>query len=432
MRGRLNIFQKTMIQWNAWHPYNAVHGVRVPGRVDLPRLRQCVREALERWGLTGLELDPSQGCYCYHGGPAATEPFLVAGGDNPELSLAVEVERQLNTPFSDRGRIEPFRCFVVPAANSFWLCLAFLHAMADATSIVGLLADVAKSLNGTVNPAGTDRSPVCSVGRDRPWLRHPMALARRLAALPAQIRAMRASSRPPCPDPADGRNGFILFSLQPSDLDRLRRTAKAWEVTVNDVVLALLMKALSVLAPASSRTGRRSRISIGNIVNVREDLAQGRQRGFGVFLGSFIVTHAVPDGITVRDLACDIRGITLPIKERRLYLGMPLELAVARLALRFFPGERKQRFFHKYSPLWAGVSNMNLNALWEPPAGQNVPDYFRAVSTGPATPLVLSLTTAGAVANLGLSYRTMVYAQADIELAMGQFVKALREEGVRA
>jgi NRPS condensation-like uncharacterized protein len=428
MHGRLNNFQKTMVQWNTWHPYNAVHGVRVPGPLDLERVRRCVDEALERWGLTGLELNPEQGRYRYHGGPSGITPRVVAGAEKPETLLAAQVERELNAPFPATGKISPFRCFVVQEPQDYWLCLAYFHAVADAESIASLLGEVARILAGAQGSTTSAPVPATIVGRDSLWWRRVATLVRKLTRLPGQVRDMRSSSRPCYRDAADFNNGFRLFCLRPPELKSLLLASKAWEVTLNDLVLALLLKALSSLSPASRRTGHRSRISVGNIVNVREDLARERRRGFGVFLGSFVVTHAVPEGIGLRDLARDIRRMTLPIKQRRLYLGMGLELTVARLALRFFSTERRKKFYQKFFPLWGGVTNMNLNALWAPLPGQSVPDYFRAVSTGPATPLVLSLTTAGEVANIGLSYRTTVYSRAEIEILADRFLRAVREE----
>jgi hypothetical protein len=58
---------------------------------------------------------------------------------------------------------------------------------------------------------------------------------------------------------------------------------------------------------------------------------------------------------------------------------------------------------------------MNLNSIWEQPQGERPIDYFRAVSTGPATPLVLSATTVKDVVNIGLTYRSTVFSAAEIE-----------------
>ena len=57
---------------------------------------------------------------------------------------------------------------------------------------------------------------------------------------------------------------------------------------------------------------------------------------------------------------------------------------------------------------------MNMNSLWQPQNGGQGFDYFRAVSTGPATPLVLSVTTVGDRVNIGVTYRLAVFSSADI------------------
>ena len=56
---------------------------------------------------------------------------------------------------------------------------------------------------------------------------------------------------------------------------------------------------------------------------------------------------------------------------------------------------------------------MNLNPLWPQPNDGRTFDYFRAVSTGPATPLVLSATTVGEAVNLGLTFRRTVFSPED-------------------
>ena len=151
------------------------------------------------------------------------------------------------------------------------------------------------------------------------------------------------------------------------------------------------------------------------------------RRTFGLFLGSFTVTHDVPDGVSLRELAGDIREQTLAIKRRQLYLGTPLELGFARFMLKFFSPERRRKFYPKNYPLWGGITNMNLNALWEP-RGNGAPlDYLRGVSTGPVTPLVLSVTTVRDWANIGLSYRTTVFSADDVEKLQNHFMKQLTE-----
>jgi hypothetical protein len=189
--------------------------------------------------------------------------------------------------------------------------------------------------------------------------------------------------------------------------------------------MALLMKALSPCAAPRAQARRRRNISIGCITNVRKDLGfdSHSRHTFGLFLGSFTVTHQVPAGITLRQLAGDIRRQTAQVKRHKLYLGMSLELGFARFMLKFFPPARQKRFYAKHYPLWGGITNMNLNSVWEQGARSALMDYFRGVSTGPLTPLVLSATTIGDRVNMGVSYRTTVFERDDI----GQLQRRFRE-----
>ena len=254
-------------------------------------------------------------------------------------------------------------------------------------------------------------------------LRHqPRVLARKLLALPAEIRAARASRRPTTRADAGGENGFVLLTLSPEQLRALVQTARAWDITVNDLFLALQLQALAPLTGDRLRAKRRQNISVGNIVNIRWDVGQEGAQVFGLFLGSFMVTHAVPAGVGLKPLAQAVRQQTRRINAGRLYLAMPVDLAVARLALKFCSPEQTRKFYQKNRPLWGGITNMNLNPIWQSSGAPLPVDYFRAVCTGPATPLVLSITTAGDAAHVGLSYRTAFFSKPQIETFQAQFL----------
>jgi hypothetical protein len=168
-------------------------------------------------------------------------------------------------------------------------------------------------------------------------------------------------------------------------------------------------------------------MSIGCIVNIRKDLGVDNPRVFGVFLGSFTVTHAMPRGISLREVSIDIRQQTSRIKRRKLYLGTPLELGLARFMFRCFSPARRKRFYAKHYPLWGGITNMNLNSIWNENDRTAALDYFRGVSTGPVTPLALSVTTVGNRVNIGLSYRTAVFSRDEIEGVERRFREQVEE-----
>ena len=83
--------------------------------------------------------------------------------------------------------------------------------------------------------------------------------------------------------------------------------------------------------------------------------------------------------------------------------------------------------YRKNYPLWGGITNLNLNSVWECPPGEKPPDYFRAVSTGPATPLVLSVTTVGDRVNLAITYRTSFFSGPGIEQVKTAFLDMVKQ-----
>ena len=416
-----------MLQWNELHPYSAIHVVRIAGPLEGARLRTCINTTLEMRGLSRLNLDVRHGTYQYEGGPSDCD--LQTINDSPDTfgALVAEMQRQLNLPFIHTDAFRPFRFLVAPSGDSFFLGLVYFHAVADAGSVVLLLKEIVDRYlekHASMSSAVPELYPD---GRAHLLGRHPMVVARRLLGLPAQIRRLRQSHRAGYRDAGDMTNGFTCFVVSPEELRPLVAAAKSWEVTVNDIFMALLMKSLSPRAAARQRSRQRRKISLGCIVNLRKDLAVDSRRTFGLFLGSFTVSHEVPDEMSLRELAGDVARQTSLIKRHKLYLGSPLELGLARLALKFFSPARRKTFYPKNYPLWGGVTNMNLNSLWEQDGGPPPLDYFRAVSTGPVTPLVLSVTTVGDRANIGLSFRTTVFSAADMETLERHFKEHLKE-----
>src|SRR6185503_922884 len=107
MQGRLNIFQKTMLQWDEMHPYIAVHIVRIRGVLDAARLRISINTTVDQRGLTHLNLNREQGAFQYDNGVADCEMRIVESANGSTDALMAEVERQLNLPFARAARINP-------------------------------------------------------------------------------------------------------------------------------------------------------------------------------------------------------------------------------------------------------------------------------------------------------------------------------------
>jgi hypothetical protein len=124
----------------------------------------------------------------------------------------------------------------------------------------------------------------------------------------------------------------------------------------------------------------------------------------------------VPAGITLRELASNIHRDTARVRRRKLYLQTLLALAgVVLLWPRLSPSQRAHIDAKNY-PAWAGLTPLDVDALWRE-VGNGAPprEYLRAVSTGPASPLIVAATTAGGTLHLGLTYRLAAYTPEDID-----------------
>lgn len=427
MPGKLNIFQRSMLEWNEMHAYNAVHVVRVPRPLDMPRLTHIINVELEQLGLTGLSIDKRRGTFHYLGGSGQNELKGVQAAPDVHATLQKEMETQLNTAFGSDGAINPFRFFVIQEKGAFYLGLVYFHVVAGAESIILLLKHFVSRYMGQ-EPVGFS-SPLDiyprGYGKLTPW--NSQLVFQKLSRLPSIVADLKKSSRPQYHDFHDQSNGLFVFSLPREDLQGLMKTGRRWGVTLNDLFLALLLKSLSPFAESRFSAKRRRQMTVGSIVNIRRDLGIDSLKTFGLFLGSFIVSHPVPEGITIETLAKEIRQQTLQIKQDKLYLGTPIDLWMGRLLLSLHSRDQKEKLYPKSYPLWGGITNMNLNPLWEQKDENRAIDYFRAVSTGPITPLVLSVTTVRDAANIGLTYKKTVFSKPEMEGLISDFINFINK-----
>ncbi len=76
--GKLNEFQRTMLQWSGLHPYNAVHVARVTAAIAPERLARAASHVLAEAGLTNYAVREKGGVYRYEGGLVEVAPQRAA------------------------------------------------------------------------------------------------------------------------------------------------------------------------------------------------------------------------------------------------------------------------------------------------------------------------------------------------------------------
>jgi hypothetical protein len=417
VRGRLNLFQAGMLRWRDLSPYNAVHVIRIDAPLDRQRLRHAIDGELAAFGLTGFELDRAHGRFEYRGGaPRTVLETAVCVGTAAE-ALRAEIERQINLPFPRTGAFDPFRFFAIDTGETFYLGLAYDHFIAAGDSIIALLAALADRYRH--GGAGTDRRAAPGLypaPYRRMLLRHPAAFLRGLPSVPAMAARFRRAFRPRYPHGQDSQNAFAHFRIERPGFDAMRRAAKAWGITLNDLLLAMILLTLAPLAAERRHAPRRRELAIAAIINIRADCGADARAVFGQFLSSFLVSHPVPPGVTLEQLARDVHRETARVKARKLYLQTLFAMGVAALVSGFLPPADRARFYSKSYPVWAGTTSLNVDALWIGAGGPAPPsEYLRAASTGPHAPLVAVLTAAGSAMHVGLSFRTAAFTREEID-----------------
>ncbi len=425
MAGRLNIFQRSMLLWNQLHPYNAVHVLKLGGRLDAAWLESTINELLERYGLTDLVVDRRRKRFRYCGGAAGIRVRIVSAGPETQETIREQIQVELNTPFPVGQVFTPFRFFAVEAREGFHLGAAYCHFVSDADSMLGLLGRIVSAYGG--GQEGRDApAPELCLNRRRDLL--PLILRhgpRWAAGFPRFVGRLVQSTKPRYASRTDHANGFRSFALAPEQFHALADTARSWQVTLNDVFLAAMIKSVAPLAAERARTARRKKIAVSCVASARPDLPERLSHAFGLALGSFVVCQPVPEAVSLRHLARSIRRRTAVVKREKLYLRTLTELRVALSVMPPCSKDRQQKLYRQHYPLWGAVSNVNFNR----PAGRlgetAVLEYHRAVSTGPVCPLVLAVTSFHDVLSIGASFRNAVFSAQTITDVLSAFTRCL-------
>lgn len=422
--GRLNEFQRTMLQWSGLFPYNAVHVARLEGLPDPGRLLAAARHVLSLAGLSGYSVSEKSGRFRYEGGTSTIDLPVIEGGSDPETLLWAEMERQLNLAFPWQGVFDPFRLFLVRGDGASFFGIAYFHVVADAESVGRLMGEILAAAHDE-EPVGLRDPRLAIRNHSRGPRMSPLSLLRRGIGTFRKMQAMRRSFRSPDCPVNHFQNAWFTKSLGPEATRQVLAQAKAAQATVNDLCLAALLKAV---VPAASGRFLKSRqhLSAGCVVNLRRDLPEARRGDFGLFLGSFSVTHAVPPEIPLSDLLRDVRAQTERVKRDRLYLASTLEFRVNRFLFARKPIEKQRNFYRKAYPVWGSITNYRME---QGIAGENwrVGDYHRAVSAGPALPFVVGVTGYEGRLNFGFTYRPDVIGGEVVKDIADRFLKLLTE-----
>jgi hypothetical protein len=428
--GRLNAFQRVMLQWSELHPYNAAHTYQLSGPLNLPALREAIRETLEHNGLGIAEIDPEGLSYRHEAIDASqsAEVALVGGEGLPEKRLAAHLARELNEPFA-RPRCQPFRFSVVDAGpTSHYVSLTYDHWVADSVGARLLMRHVLGrylKLDIPENQGTLDLYP----GTYREVFAHRLHGSHLAMPVLRSIRSWidnRAAWRVAYASVSQMAIGYAMYAVRPGTVQKVCRFAHANEASVNDVFLAVLARALANFLPRRAAKAGARHMALGTIVDTRGDAGEDLSESLGTFLGYFVTRVAGDQTVSLDGLTRHIAATTRLQKAQRSYLDSAVNYRVASAIWPRLKPESRLHFARRALPLTAGISNVYLRGTWIDQQGAGrILDVRRAVSNGPTLPLVVSPTTLGENMNIAVTYRLTGFSQAKIDGIMESFVNQL-------
>jgi hypothetical protein len=432
--GRLNAFQRVMLQWSGLHPYNAAHTYHVAGPVRLPALQQAIRDTFELNGIGVAEINLDAGQYRHWCDDVFPEVLVSADLRSPEVQLAEQLTVELNHRF-ERPICRPFRFCVVDAGpESHYVTLVYDHWASDSIGARLIMRHVMGrylGLNMLENQDAMDLYPRTyrEVFADRlggsrvawPLLRSMRGWLKRSAWRVAYASVHQMAI------------GCNVYDLPAGTVDRLRQFARENDASVNDVFLAAMCRALAPVLPKRAAKSGTSAMSVGTIVDTRADANEDLENVLGTFLGYYLVRVAGKGKVSLGDLSQRIAVLTRARKAQRSYLDAAVNLRVSSTIWSHMkPGSRAE-FARRAMPMTAGLSNVYLKNCWIDQEGAGkILGYRRAVSCGPSLPLVITPTTLGDQLNIAVSYRVTGFSESKIDAVMDSFLEQLETAGHRA
>jgi hypothetical protein len=430
--GRLNAFQKVMLQWSGLHPYNATHVYKLAGPLRLGALRAALEDTYWQNGLGMVELDADGAGFRYLAGEVPEIRVLPAPLDG-DHRLAPLVAEELNQRF-ERPRCHPLRFAALDAGRGFhYLLVTYDHWIADSTAarlvlrhVLGrycrlsipendrpldLYSPTYRQAFAKLGGLGWARAALRSCGQ---WLRH------RDACQPAYACA------------AQMQVNYDLYPTPPGTVAGLKHFARSLGATVHDVILAALGRAMAEVMPRRGGHGNR-RLALGTIVDTRADVQQDIRNTLGAFFGYYRVQCPADEALDLAEMTRRIAALTGPIKAGHRYLDSVVNMRVLGAIWPWLKEAARPNFARRALPFSAAVSNVYLHDTWVDRAGRGqVLEYFRGASTGPMLPLILSPTTLGDQMNVAVTYRTTAFSRSRIEQIMASILDQLKRPAQRA
>jgi len=391
---RLNDFQQIMLYWNDVWPFQVVDVVEVRADVDAEALRAAAAVELERMGAVGPILNPTRTECSFRGGAANVEVGVVVDSTEgtPGERLQRHVVAELGRRF-DMSKDELIRLWIIPGAGGTTVGMTWQHWFADGLTAADLLRRI---LRRVLAPQSREGHAIVDLSspEESPFERCGVALY--LKATVDVLRVMSTSPTVDCDEPAfDGKLASVPRPVaQPADcLAKLRRLSKAWNVTINDLVVTALTAALQETSVAMAGD-RALRTRVGNIVDLRPYGDETLQCKAGQFLALMLLDTSSSPAAGWRERAAQIHCRSQYLKESRLFTSTLGAFRFGRRILAAMPEGLLPAAIAMSMRMSAVITNLRLPPAWSEAAWTTeTHGYRRFLPPNLCSSIVLGLTT---------------------------------------
>ena len=421
----MNDYQQLMLRISELTPYNAVHAVKLTKHdLDVMALHKAVDNVLLKLNLGVPAFDHSRRLVHF------TSPQDAIQIGHRSLLLEDHMAFEMNTPFAIHE--VPLRFFIVTNASQYYFAVTYNHWVADAYSIMRLIESIFLTATGhsgsgqlTLLAPPLEQCFKKVYGKKlvyyRYWgmLRNIVDYAR---AYRCYISHVESTTTGCC---------HYFFSEQ--ELLQLLHVCKVRQITLNDLFITVLAQLFGTLT-ANNRTlikrrlwkGKRDKLVISVMSNIRKQSSVSLSHTFGVYLGFFSLFFKDPERYSFDQLQQMVSNKTQTFKRQNIALKLSTLWGIQTKRWdRCVTKRRQYQLFSKSVPITVGISNISLNAeLW--PRSDLYQDYIRCSPTAMVCPMVFNITTQHQTMSLAMSYRKVCYTDHDAIEIRGQFINRIR------
>jgi len=321
---------------------------------------------------------------------------------------------ELNRPF-DVGRDAALRLTLLESDSHRYVAMTYQHWVMDGIAAARMLRRILAELFRIPRERGNSselETPLC----DRLFAHRRRGIAG-LAQKSEGLRGLLTRTRAHAPwqqTLQDGRICVRILAIPEDSMDRLRRTARHHGCTLNDVLLAAILRAIDRALPKRRHHLWRRNIAICNIADLRRLNPELAHKN-GVYVG-FFGTHlgTLPQDTAqlldlIRHQTARAKKLCIPLASLATFRAIPHLWRL--LPLSSLPAVL--RTFFRYS---SGLSNLRLGPEWEDPKLSGVVrGYTRACPLGMMLPLIFGATTLADEMTITMTWTSNGYSTAQIE-----------------